>query len=409
MAPRSTTKPDPPAQPRAATVTQAQAAQAAKPPTTAELAIRRNSELAGTRLELVSGQDMFSAAQLASLRQLGVDKATTADLMVYFHVIQRTGLDPFARQIYMINRKDKHSPTGFRQTIQTGIDGYRKIGHEAADQAGDTIGFEDTTWYDSDGHGYPVWLGKSHPSACRVVIRKNGQPFPGVVLWAEIAGTDYDGNPVQQWKAQGAHMLEKCAEAFAWRRAYPQRFQGVYTSEELGSDDDQQQAPRPSRQRTQVPRVARNTTTDWGNWTEAGDPPPAPPPPADDSEPVQGTVVGEPGEPAASERPKSSRVRGEQRMHALFRELGLGGKADSADRRGVAAMFGRERTTDSPLLLDRTSDLADDELDRLIGHLDSVKQGMEASEAADAKEQVTAALRTLAQQARDALQSDADA
>ena len=53
--------------------------------------------------------------------------------------------------------------------------------------------------------------------------------------------------------------------------------------------------------------------------------------------------------------------------------------------------------------------MADDELDRLIGHLDSVKQGMDASEAADAKEQVTAALRTLAQQARDALQSDADA
>ena len=60
----------------------------------------------GSALTIQDGQEFWSAHQLAALVQLGVKDAPNGDLAVYFHQCQRTGLDPFARQIYMIGRYD---------------------------------------------------------------------------------------------------------------------------------------------------------------------------------------------------------------------------------------------------------------------------------------------------------------
>lgn len=78
-----------------------------------------------TVLAIQPEQTQFTPQQVAMLRHIGVEKAGDADLQVFFHQCQRTGLDPFARQIYMIERWSKDGP---KYTIQTGIDGYRLIG-----------------------------------------------------------------------------------------------------------------------------------------------------------------------------------------------------------------------------------------------------------------------------------------
>ena len=53
-------------------------------------------------LTITNEQDTWSRAQLAALSQLGVQNAQPADLAVFLHQCQRTGLDPFSRQIYLI-------------------------------------------------------------------------------------------------------------------------------------------------------------------------------------------------------------------------------------------------------------------------------------------------------------------
>ncbi|MGN8690610.1 hypothetical protein ACTND8_11995, partial [Atopobiaceae bacterium HCP3S3_F7] len=58
----------------------------------------------GSELAITSEQSRFTDRQVATLRQIGLQGATEADLEVFFHHCQRTGLDPFARQIYMIER-----------------------------------------------------------------------------------------------------------------------------------------------------------------------------------------------------------------------------------------------------------------------------------------------------------------
>jgi phage recombination protein Bet len=194
-----------------------------------EVAVRPMSDLAMT-----ADQHTWTEKQRAALTQLGVKGANNADLAVFFHVAARTGLDPFARQVYLIGRQTKD---GMRQTIQTGIDGYRLIARRAADQAGETLGYEDTLWCGPDGRWVDVWLSEDHPAAAKVVVLRDGHPFSAVALWGEYVQTDRQGNPNSMWARMGANQLAKCAEAAALRKAFPQDLSGLYTEDEMGQAD----------------------------------------------------------------------------------------------------------------------------------------------------------------------------
>lgn len=181
---------------------------------------------ADSDLAIHEGQSTFTEKQLAALRQLGVGNASNADVAIFFHQCVRTGLDPFARQIYMIERQGK-------QTIQTGIDGFRLIARRAADSRSGTVGYEDTLWCGPDGAWTDVWLDQSHPAAAKVTVVRDGARFPAVALWTEYVGTKRDGSVTAMWQSKGALMLAKCAEALALRKAFPQDLSGIYTSDEM--------------------------------------------------------------------------------------------------------------------------------------------------------------------------------
>lgn len=175
-------------------------------------------------------QDEFDDRQVAILRNLGVEKANRGDLALFFHVCKRTGLDPFARQVYMIERWTKDGP---KQSIQTGIDGFRLIAQRTVERTGETFGYEDTQWCGPDGQWQDVWLSPVPPSAARVAVIRNGQRFPSVALMSEYAQTKKDGSPTQMWATKGALMLAKCAEAGALRKAFPLDLSGLYTDDEM--------------------------------------------------------------------------------------------------------------------------------------------------------------------------------
>lgn len=199
----------------------------------------------GSALAIRDDQTGFTPAQIATLRQLGVENATDGDLAVFFHQAQRTGLDPFARQVYMVGRNSKDPKSGqwvTKYTIQTGIDGFRLIGRRAADAKHETLEVTDTEWCGPDGKWVDVWLSDQPPAAARVAIIRNGGRFPAVALFKEYAQyrKDRDGSQTltQMWADKGALMLAKCAEALAWRKAYPQDLSGLYTSDEMGQADN---------------------------------------------------------------------------------------------------------------------------------------------------------------------------
>lgn len=195
----------------------------------------------GSSLTLTADQEFWSDRQVAALRQLGVEKANNGDLAVFMHVAQRTGLDPFARQIYMIERQGK-------QTIQTGIDGFRLVARRAVDQAGEALAISGGEWCGPEGDWRDVWLvPQTPPAAARVTVKRGESEFVGIALYTEYVQRKRDGDPNSQWTTRPAHMLAKCAEALALRKAFPFDLAGIYTDDELGDRmDTARRAPQRS-------------------------------------------------------------------------------------------------------------------------------------------------------------------
>lgn len=207
----------------------------------------------GSELVLSDDQTFWTPNQKAALAQMGVDRATDADLAVFFHQCTRTGLDPFARQIYMIQREGK-------QTIQTGIDGFRLIGRRAVDRTRETLEVSEAEWCGQDGVWRDVWLAQEPPAAARVTVYRNGGKFPAIALYSEYVGLKRDGNVTKMWATRPAGQLAKCAEALAWRKAFPQDLSGLYTNDEMAQADNPG-ASMPRRQQPQ-PQQARQSR-DW--------------------------------------------------------------------------------------------------------------------------------------------------
>jgi len=196
----------------------------------------------GSTLALSTEQDWWNDHQLAALRQMGLDKAGNGDLAVFMHVSQRTGLDPFAKQIYMIGRWSKD---GTKYTIQTGIDGFRLIARRASDRLNETLEYEDTLWCGRDGQWLDVWVNPtSPPMAAKVTVLRHGKRFPAVATYSEYVQTVKGGDPNSMWTRMPANQLAKCAEALALRKAFPQDLSGIYADEEMGQADRPPRADR---------------------------------------------------------------------------------------------------------------------------------------------------------------------
>lgn len=191
-------------------------------------------------LALRSDQHQFNDQQSAALRQLGLGDVPTGDLAVFLHVAQRTGLDPFSRQIHMIARWDSQSNSN-KYTIQTGIDGLRII----ADRRPEYRGQVGPQWCGDDGQWREFWVGSEPPVAARVGVLREGwnEAAWGVAMFREYAQTKRNGDLTQMWASKGALMLAKCAEAAALRKAFPHDMAGVVTPEEMERDDNARTSP----------------------------------------------------------------------------------------------------------------------------------------------------------------------
>jgi phage recombination protein Bet len=179
-------------------------------------------------LTITPGQDRWTDAQLEALRALGLGRASQGDLALFFHYCQSSGLDPYKRQIYMIERGGKYG-------IQTSVDGFRLIADRACAARGWARSEEDTIWYDASGKQHTEWLANEPPAAARytaVLLTPNGPArFSAVARFSEYAA----GGPM--WKRMPALMLSKVAECLALRRACPEALSGVYSEEEMGQTD----------------------------------------------------------------------------------------------------------------------------------------------------------------------------
>lgn len=189
--------------------------------------------------------------------------ATDDELQLFLHVAQRSGLDPFARQIYAIKRWDSRERKEVMQP-QTSIDGYRLI----ASRTGRYVpGPKPSYAYAPDGKTLV-----SATAYIKVLAGNEWHTVEAEAFWDEYAVTyEKDGKKRlgPMWEKMPHVMLAKCAEALVIRRAFPNETQGIYTAEEMGRANSERPviAPKVAAQ----PEAEENFDPETGEIIEPGD------------------------------------------------------------------------------------------------------------------------------------------
>lgn len=243
-------------------------------------------------------QISFSAEQVQLIKNTIAKGASDDELSLFMNIAKRTGLDPFARQIFYIKRWDASAGREVGQP-QTSIDGYRLI----AERTGCYCPGRDPEF----SLGIDGFL-LSATAFIKKWVRGEWHEISATAYWDEYAQKKKDGSLTPMWHRMPRTMLAKCAESLALRKAFPAELSGIYTREEMMQAENEYEPPPPAT--APPPKPTKPTPPKPSEFTPIGEVfssgVPAPP-----------VVEGEIVEQAASAQPTGLATQATAREEAV--------------------------------------------------------------------------------------------
>jgi phage recombination protein Bet len=232
----------------------------------------------------------FDPEEVTLISESMLKGAPEFEIKRFLIVCERTGLDPFTRQIYgrvqysRVKRRGTQDQYDYVPSvvIMTSIDGLRSI----AERTGEYRGQTKPEWMFMDESGKMAWqevwteVSPKFPDAARVGVHRLNfvEPCFGVARYLSYVqyANEREGNgPVQKkptpfWLKMGDVMIAKCAEAIALRKAFPMLLGGIYIEEEVGREEPE--AEEPTATATTDPDAIPTTVITKATATEAKEP-----------------------------------------------------------------------------------------------------------------------------------------
>lgn len=180
--------------------------------------------------------------QIALVRRTVAKDTNDAEFDMFITICQRLKLDPLRRQVHAIV-VNKDRPDKRQMVIVVGIGGYRSIADRTGNyRPGQTAIVINPELVNSatNPHGIEYAIASVHKFA-----HGAWHEFSDKAYWDEFAPIKEiweDGKPTgrfqldrkkEQWLKMPRLMLEKCAEAKALRRGWPDDFDGTYAEGEM--------------------------------------------------------------------------------------------------------------------------------------------------------------------------------
>jgi phage recombination protein Bet len=170
----------------------------------------------------------LTTAERNLIKQSVAPDSTTEEFGLFIYDCQMRGLNPLKKEIYFVKRAGK-------ATHQVSIDGFRIIAQRTGEYQGQTkVEFSEDQ----------VQVGDlSAPEFAEVGVWRNGFKEPVVArAYFDEFKQEFKGKLGTMWAKMPRHMLSKCAESLALRKAFPDTLAGIYTTEEMGVAEMEEKA-----------------------------------------------------------------------------------------------------------------------------------------------------------------------